>query len=69
MQVMEYFFNAISTIIPPFLGHDSRIFIVIFLHSSQRVCERQPASHVLYNYCCRYLDVIRIYIPIQFIIR
>jgi len=30
MQVMEYFFSAISTIIPPFLGLDSQIFIPIF---------------------------------------
>lgn len=34
LQVLEYFFNAISAITPPFLDHDSRIFILIFLHSS-----------------------------------
>jgi len=69
LQVMGYFFDAISTIIPPFLGHDSRISVLIFLHSSKRVCVRQPGSHVLYYNCGSYVDVIRTYIPSQFLSR
>jgi predicted RND superfamily exporter protein len=49
MITCKYFFSAISTIIPPFLGHDNRIFILIFFipHNGSAIRIYIPSQFII----------------------